>query len=73
MSGDLTPVLRDILKEAYADTSVWFNSYRVPMGDEMQMCVTVHSRRSPKHSVTVTAPPLVATALAYQKYQETRP
>lgn len=73
MPAELTPVLREILKEAYADFSVWFDSYRVPLGDEMQMCVTVFSRHAPKHTATVTAPPLVATALAYQKYQETRP
>ena len=73
MSGELTPVLRQVLERAQTDSTVWFDSYRVPMGDEMQMCVTVHSRHAPKHSVTVTAPPVVATALAYQKYQETRP
>lgn len=73
MTADLTPALRDLLNQAHTDSMVWFDSYRVPMGDEVQMCVTVHSRYAPKHSATVTAPPLVATALAYHKYQETRP
>lgn len=69
--SDLNARQRRLLAQAYADPTVWFDSYPDAMTGDM--VVTVHSRHEPRHCVTVTDRPVLATALAYQKYQETKP